>query len=228
VTDVILLAHGSPDARAQVALEGLACAVEDGSAAFRVHTAVLDHGRGLVETCETLASLGATEAIVVPVFLSTAFHVRIDVPRVVADARTRTSLRLTVTDALGSSPALLAALDRLLPDGPVALAVAGTSDARAQGALDELAQRWARSRGAAVVVAHASQAQPDLPAALAALESPTGQAAAVAALVLFPGVLPERIAAQAAGRFVTPPLYQLPETAALVLERVRATTRRAA
>ena len=160
--------------------------------------------------------------------MSSAHHVRVDVPAAVALAGDLTSVVLRTTATLGVSPALLGALDRLLPDGPVVAAVAGTSDRQAQAELDTLALRWAERRGAPVVVGHASQGEPWIGDAITELEAATGRRAAIAALVLFPGHLPDRITAAAAGRVVTPALSALPETVDLVLDRLRDAPGRAA
>ena len=163
-----------------------------------------------------------------PAFLSNAFHARVDVPLAVSEAEASSGLRLEVTDPIGPDGALLAALDRRLPAGPVVLATAGTSDADAQVAFERLAAVWADRRGAPVTVAYASQAQPDVATAVAQLEEATGRRAAVGAFVLFPGVLPDRIAAAAGDRPVTRPLFVELETVDVIESRVLAALRRAA
>jgi sirohydrochlorin ferrochelatase len=228
VTHVILLTHGSPDPRAAAAAASFAHAVEARDSSVHVHVAALDHGRDLAQVCVDLAGLGVRRATVVPAFVTSAHHVRVDVPAAVDAATERASLALLTTPALGTSAAVLSALDALLPDGPVVAAVAGTSDRQAQSELDDLAREWSERRGTPVVVGHAAQGRPTVVDAIAAVEEATGTAAAVAALVLFPGHLPDRITAAADGRVVTPPLSDLPETVDLVLERLRDGASRAA
>jgi sirohydrochlorin ferrochelatase len=214
--DVILLSHGSPDPRAQDAAIELARSVEANLVSGRVHCAFLQHGRSLTEVCDSLATHGIGRVVVVPAFVTPAFHVRIDVPAAVAAAHESSGIRIDVTDPIGADAALITALDDLLPPGPVVLAVAGTRDEHAQQSLDDVAVAWSSRRGHAVTVAHASQGSPTVAAALESSADAT-----VAAFVLFPGKLPDRISAAAAGRFITPPLSQLPATTEAVVRRIR-------
>ena len=224
--DVILLAHGSPDPRARPAAVELARSVERLHGRARVHCAFLDHGPSLTDVAETLADRGIDQVVVVPAFLANAHHARVDVARAVADAGQRTSIEFYVTPPIGPDAALLSALDDALPDGPVVLAIAGTRDPDALTDLSRAAEDWARRRGAPVALAHASLGTPTVPEAIASLEADGSTRACVASFVLFPGVLPDRIAEAAQGRHITAPLAQLPATTETVLRRVRTTTRR--
>ncbi|MFE7532292.1 sirohydrochlorin chelatase, partial [Kitasatospora sp. NPDC057542] len=80
---------------------------------------------------------------------------------------------------------------------------------------------WRRTRGwAAVAVAYASAAGPRVPDALAALRAAGAGRTAVAPYLLAPGLLPDRIAAAAAGADVLADvLGPAPELAALLLRR---------
>jgi sirohydrochlorin ferrochelatase len=229
MTAVILLAHGSPDPRSSEATHALAARLEGRTFDTVVRAAFLQHdeptlGRVSLE----LAREGIASAVVVPAFLSNAFHARVDVPQAILDAQAESGLRLDVTDAIGPDGALLAALDRTLPQGPAVLATAGTSDAGAQVAFERLAAVWADRRGAPVTVAYASQAEPDIATAVARLEEETGRAAAIGSFVLFPGVLPDRIAVVAGTRAVTRPLFAELELLDVIESRVAAALRRAA
>lgn len=221
---VVLLGHGSPDPRSAAGLRSLARAVARREPDRVVEVAFLDHDDpGLTGLALELAWAGHQTAIVVPAFLTTAYHVRSDVPRAISFAEDASGMRLAVTPPLGPDPALLAVMARRLPaDGPVVLACAGTRDAQAQQDLDELAQAWAQDRGTEVVVAYAAMAEPDVATALAALDRDTAAPAVVASYVLFPGVLPDRIAAAAAGHAISAPLGD--DVADLVLQRVRTVT----
>lgn len=222
MTTVILLAHGSPDARSGEATRALAAALQGRSSGTTVQAAFLQHDEPtLTQVAAALARDGVDSAVVVPAFLSNAFHARVDVPQAVAEAEASSGLRLAIADPIGTDAALLAALDRGLPEGPVVLATAGTSDVDAQLAFDRLAAGWADRRGAPVAVAYASQAAPDVSTAVARLEEETGRQAAIGSFVLFPGVLPDRIAAAAAGRVVTGPLFTEIETIDVIESRVR-------
>jgi sirohydrochlorin ferrochelatase len=213
--DVILLSHGSPDPRAQDAAIELARSVEANLVSGRVHCAFLQHGRSLTDVCQSLADHGIGRVVVVPAFVTPAFHVRVDVPAAVEDAQATSGIVLNVTDPIGADPGLIDALDDLLPSGPVVLAVAGTKEVPALTTLAHVADDWATQRGSDVTVAHASQSTPTVDDAVAA--SPH---ASVVAFVLFPGVLPDRISAAATGRFLTPPLCELPETTSVIVRRL--------
>ncbi len=229
MTAVILLAHGSPDPRSSEATHALAARLEGRTFDTIVRAAFLQHDEPtLAQVALELAREGSTSAVVVPAFLSNAFHARVDVPQAVLDAQAESGLRLDVTDAIGPDGALLAALDRTLPAGPAVLATAGTSDAEAQVAFERLAAVWADRRGAPVTVAYASQAEPDIATAVARLEEETGRAAAIGSFVLFPGVLPDRIAVAAGTRAVTRPLFAELELLDVIESRVAAALRRAA
>jgi sirohydrochlorin ferrochelatase len=103
------------------------------------------------------------------------------------------------------------------------LATAGTSDLEAQAAFDELAREWAVRRGTHVVVAYASQTQPDIPAAIKQAEAAGDTRASVARFLLFDGVFPDRIKAAAGDRTVTAVLGDEPLLAEIIADRVLAT-----
>ena len=229
MTAVVLLAHGSPDPRSSEAAHALAARLEGRRFGTTVRAAFLQHDEPtLTEVADGLARDGLGRTLVVPTFLSNAFHVRVDVPQAVAEAEAASGLELRVTDAIGPDGALLAALDRMLPAGPAVLATAGTSDPGAQQELARLAAVWADRRRAPVRVAYASQAEPDIASAVTLLEEETGQEASIGSFVLFPGVLPDRIVAAAGGRAVTRPLFAELELIDVIESRVLATLRRAA
>ncbi len=222
----MLLGHGSPDPRAAVALRALAREVASQRPTARVEVAFLDHDDpGLSGLCWELAWSGRLDAVVVPAFLTTAFHVRVDVPQAASAATEATSVRLVVAEPIGHDQALLDLLDAQLPDGPVVLACAGTRDEAAAATLDALARGWATRRGDRVEVAFASASGPQIADALAAAES-DGRRAGVASFTLLPGVLPDRIVEAANGRSVTAPLgiSGTAEVAAIVLDRADAAT----
>jgi len=221
MTAVVLLSHGSPDARSSAAANELARRVTHESG-VAVVAAFLQHDQpDLTARCRQLAEAGHADVVVVPMLITPAFHPRVDVPEEVDDAVTSTGIRVALADPIGTDPLLVDALDRQLPPGPVVLAAAGTGDPDARDRLDALAADWAIRRSAPVTVGYASQAGPDVATAIEGLESATGAEATVASFVLYPGVLPDRIASAAAGRRVTPPLATAPEVIHLIGERVR-------
>lgn len=229
MTAVILLAHGSPDPRSSEATRELAATLESRSFGSTVRAAFLQHDApDLTDAVRALVGEGHESIVLVPAFLSGASHVRKDVPAAVEAAERATGVHLFLSDPIGPDGTLLAALDRLLPPGPAVLATAGSTDPDARRALARIAATWAEQRQAPVIVAYASLAEPDVVTALRLLEEKTGERAGVASFVLFPGVLPDRIAAAAADRAVSAPLYSALETVTLIESRVASARRRAA
>jgi sirohydrochlorin ferrochelatase len=222
MTPVILLGHGSPDLRGATGLRRLAASVAERLDGVRVEPAFLDHNiPDLSDVCAWLVEDGHPHAVVVPAFLSTAFHVRSDVPAAAAAAQQETGIALTTSEVLGPDPSLLAGIERSLPtDRPVVLAAAGTSDEQAQAAIERLAGHWSAVRGTEVSVGYASIAAPDVVTAIEDLRTRTGREPAVASYVLFDGVLPDRIRKAAGVLACSPPLGDLPETVDLVISRL--------
>ncbi len=80
VTDIVLLAHGSPDPRHAKGVETLAHRVRTLAPHRPVHTAYLDHHAPSPR--QTAAGIGR-HAVVVPVLLTPAYHAKVDVPAAV-------------------------------------------------------------------------------------------------------------------------------------------------
>ncbi len=220
---VILLGHGSPDPRAGIGAAALAGRVADLLPDDEIRLAFLDNtSPTLTEAALTVAS--HSDITVVPVFLSRAYHVKVDVPAEVAKASAAINREITITEPIGPDPLLIDVLDHQLPPGaPVVLATAGTSDLEAQAAFEALAQEWSQRRGTHVLVAYASQAQPDVATAISRLESVGEHKAAIARFLLFDGVFPDRIKADAQGRAITTVLGDAPLLADIIADRVLAT-----
>jgi sirohydrochlorin ferrochelatase len=209
---VVLLGHGSPDPRAAAGLRELAAQVAARVPETPVQVAFLDHDDTTFDvTARALTATGCTKVTVVPMFLSTGHHVRVDVPRVVGEAQQATGLRCAVGRALGSDDALLDLLEpHVAADAPAVLAVAGTRDDVALTGLNALAEGWSRRRGTPVALGHASIGSPDVATALAHITATADVAPAIVTYALFDGVLVDRIAsvAAAAGVPATPPLLR--------------------
>ena len=218
---LILLAHGSPDPRGVQGVQALARRVSD-SAGLDVHAAFLDHAEPtLTQVTEALARRGLSRAVVVPLFLSRAFHVRVDVPAAVTEASEASGLELALTPPLGLVAEWREAIDTVLPTGDLVLATAGTSSATAQQDLRDFAAAWSAKRGSRVVVAYASQAAPTVNEAIEQLQLDGVGEVSVASLVLFDGVLPDRIREAAGERVCTFPLDRTPALAEVVVQRYR-------
>ncbi|MFF0410182.1 sirohydrochlorin chelatase [Kitasatospora sp. NPDC004745] len=223
---LLLIAHGSRDPRHAATVAALVERVRARRPGLEVATAYLDHCAPRIP--QVVGRLGA--AVAVPLLLNRAFHAKHDVPGALRAAGSG----LPVADVLGPSPLLLAALERRLAEAGLdvgsaavrartglVLAAAGSSDPAADAATRAVADRWRRARGwAGVEVAYASASGPRVPAALAALRAAGAVRTAVSPYLLAPGLLPDRIAADAAGAdLVAGVLGAAPEVAELLLER---------
>ncbi|MPZ81206.1 MAG: sirohydrochlorin chelatase [Actinophytocola sp.] len=232
---LVVVAHGSRDPRSAATVSALVDVVRAVEPALDVRTAFLDlSAPRLPDVLTALHGAGHRDVVVVPLLLGNAFHARVDLPSMVADATARLPrLSVSVSGVLGPDPRLPAlALRRLVaagarvgdPDLGVILAGAGSSHAPANAAVSTVAGEWARSLGwAGAVAAFASAARPDVPAAAALLRARGARRLAVASWFLAPGRLPDRITSLArAGdpaAIVADPLGHSPELASLVLDR---------
>lgn len=211
---IVLLAHGSPDPRSSAAARELASAVGIARPGFTVEVAFLDNDEPSLEGLVTRAP--AQQVVVVPMFLSSAFHARVDVPAAVEQARQHCPA-ITVTDPLGHDPRIRRWVDEQLPIGmPLVMATAGTRNADAQVELADIASTWALERETAVVLAYAAMAEPSVAAASAVV----AWQGAVAAYVLFPGIIDDRIGAAAGGLPTSRPLCACPALVDVIWERV--------
>jgi len=214
---LLAVAHGSQNPAATDVVRGLARQVRRLAPVLDVRVAFLGHAEPSLPS--ELDAVGPN-AVVVPLLLSSGYHLSADIAGAAGVAGAR------VAGALGPDELLLTALTARLaeagvPDGtPVVLAAAGSSDpvaaedVRAQAAL--LADRL----GAPVVPAFASAAKPTVVDAVADLRARTGGPVAVASYLLAPGQFQDQLA-EAGADWVTAPLGGHPALAGLVIERYR-------
>ncbi len=181
-----------------------------------------------VELCEPIVNdvLAGSSAptVVVPLLLSTGFHVKVDIPSAVRGSRGPAAL----TRPLGPDPVLAAVQkQRLLeagarPGGPVVLVAAGSNDPDAVPDL-ELAQRHlAAAWGGPVLVATVSGAGRPVEDAVA--EASLYGDVAVSTYLLSPGFFSRKVATlatDAGARWVSDVLGADPAIAALVADRYR-------
>ncbi|MGW0479675.1 sirohydrochlorin chelatase [Nonomuraea sp. NPDC003214] len=149
------VAHGSRDPRAAATVEALLEEVRRARPGLPVRGAYLDH------SAPTLAQAlhGHAEAVVLPLLLTAAYHSRVDLPAALNEARARDPLlRVHYGDTLGPHPLLVSVLERRLaeagvtpgdPGTAVVLVSAGSSDARANAVVADLARTWRPSPGRA-------------------------------------------------------------------------------
>ena len=107
---LILYAHGSRNAAWRKPFDRL---VRDLKKSGHVH-AVLAFGEfmspGVAEAAQMLAAKGVKQATIVPLFLGGGQHVRSDLPRLAAEARAASGLKLRVARAICEDAAVLAAI----------------------------------------------------------------------------------------------------------------------
>ena len=135
-TDIVLLAHGSPDPRHAQGVEVLATHVRELAPHRTVHTAYLDH-HGPSAT-EAGADLG-DHVVVVPVLVTPAYHAKVDVPAAVNELAAASGAAVSLASPLGPHELLLDAVEELLaaegirrePTTAVLLYAAGSSDSAA-------------------------------------------------------------------------------------------------
>lgn len=199
MTRLVTVAHGTRSAVGnQVALQLTAAAGE------RLGVPAT---ASYVELCEPLFETVVRRldepAIVVPLLLSTGFHMRTDLPAAVASA----SAAVTLGGPLGPDPLLAAAqADRLLAAGasgsePVVMVAAGSSDPDALAELEAAARLLAEAWGAPVRLATLAGLGPRL-------DEVVRPGDAVSAYLLAPGYFSDRARTEsyAAGAAVVAPV----------------------
>lgn len=109
---IILFAHGARDPEWARPVQAMRDRVAALSPQTPVTLAFLEFMQpGLVESVEALASRGATNVLVVPVFLAQGGHLKRELPEMVAQLRARhPQLRIDVQPAIGEQPAVIEAI----------------------------------------------------------------------------------------------------------------------
>lgn len=216
----LLVAHGTRKADGVAMIADLADRVGR-QLGRRVHTAFVDV---LGPTpAEVLTELPDGPAVVVPAFLASGYHVRVDVPAFVAASG---HPDVTVTDALGPSADIVrVVVDRLVESGwqptdSVILAAAGTSDDRAKRDLLVTATLLSAAIGARVELAYAATGEPRVADAVATMRSQGGRRVVVASYLLADGLFQDRLH-QSGADVVTAPLVNHPGVARLIARRFR-------
>jgi len=193
-----------------------------------VRLCFLDHARPTpAEALRRVAAEGRA-VVLVPLLLGTGYHIRVDLPALLAAAPPR--LRARTAPPLGPDPLLARALaDRLAESGrpagdraPVVLAAAGSTDPAGNDAARRMARLLAEHLAAPVEPAFLCADGPDPAEAVAALRARGAQGVAVAGYLMAPGRFDReaRSAGLAAGaRYASAPLADHPALARLVLRR---------
>jgi sirohydrochlorin ferrochelatase len=214
---LLAVAHGSRNPAATDVIKTLARQVRRLAPVLDVHVAFIGHAEPSLP-----AELGAagSNAVIVPLLLSTGYHLTAD------NAGAATSAGARVAGPLGPDELLLTALiarlsDANVPTGtPIVLAAAGSSDPEAAADVQKQADLLAERLSVPVVGAFASAARPTVPEAVAKLRQRTGLPIAVASYLLAPGHFQDQLHDSGA-EWVTEPLGGHPALAGLVIERYR-------
>lgn len=210
---LVAVAHGSSYPAAAETVTALARNVTRLAPVIDIRVAFVQHTEPSLP--QALADAG-DNAIVVPLLLSTGYHLTIDI----AGAAQR------VAGPLGPDQLLVTALlsrlaDAGVPDGTgVVLAATGSSDPQAAGQIAAQADLLAAELDAPVIPAFAASGQPSVEDAVAHLREQTAGPVAVASYLLAPGLFHDRLAKSGAD-WVTAPLGDHPAVAALVIDRYR-------
>lgn len=230
---LVAVAHGSRDPRSPATVRALVEELRASSPGTEVREAFLDLSAPSLGQVLTDLHPSRREVVVVPLLLGSAYHARVDLPGLVAEATGRLpGLDVQVSSVLGADPVLEeVALDRLTevgadladPELGVVLAAVGSSHAPANAVVHDVARRLQARNSCLVTPAFASATKPDVGAAVARLRARGARRFAVGSWFLAPGLLPDRIRAHvdecAPGSPVAGPLGADGRVADLVLRR---------
>ena len=154
LTPLVIAAHGSADPRFDEVVSSIAAQVRRLRPDLDVRVGYLEHGPTL------LAEVVDAGCVVVPLLLTSGYHVRVDIPAQVSG--------VTIAIAVGPDAALAIALaDRLFEAGydgrgAVVLAAAGSSDPRANTEVNDAARHLAARLDVDVTCAFLSASSPRL------------------------------------------------------------------
>lgn len=216
---LLAISHGTASAEGQNAVAALVAAV-----AARLPDVTVRLGHVDVQQPDVAASLDALPddqpIVIVPLLLSAGYHVRIDLAEQTAGRE-----GVTIAPALGPDPRLVdALLERLAPLRPadadaVVLAVAGSSDDRANDDCRAIGTMLGERLGREVTVGFLAAAEPRLDAAVIDA-SPGGARVVVADYLLAPGYFHNLAVRLADPAPVARPLLDDDEPAASLVELV--------
>ncbi len=207
---VVVAAHGTRDPAGVAVAHQLIDALRARLPGRSVSLAFVDV---LGPTVREVVAAAPGPVTVVPAFLSSGYHVRVDVPREVIATGRRD---VVVSSALGPHRLLVAAMwDRLRAAGwrhgdAVVLAAAGSSDPRAVADVRAAAVALSGKVGGRVRVAFVATGAPRVASLVAGLRAAGETRIAVAPWLLAPGLFYRRLASAAAD-VVSAPLGAHPD-----------------
>jgi sirohydrochlorin ferrochelatase len=222
MTCLVLAAHGTRDPAGIAEIDAMAAAV-----GARLPGVAIEVGYVDVLEPTLVAVLSGVSAdglvIVVPLFLTAGYHVRVDVPAAVA-ASPHHDVR--VTPALGPDPALVGVAAARLqaagvrPHDAVVLAAAGSADPRA------IAEAHTAARQLGAPVGFIASGSPPVASVVRTLRDRGAHTVAVASWLLAPGWFHSQLATVGANT-VAPPLGAHPAVIDLIVRRYLAAAREA-
>jgi sirohydrochlorin ferrochelatase len=212
---LVACSHGTRDAAGQRAIDQLREAVSALRPELTVVEAYVDVQQPKLS--EVLRDTGS--AVVVPVLLSSGYHLHVDI----ADAVAAAGPDVRMAPTLGPDRALVSVLAQRIEeaavsaDHAVVLAAAGSSDRRAVTDVERMAAGLTELLDRPIVPAYASAAEPRVERAVTQLRSDAGRVA-IASYLLAQGYFYDQLA-RAGADIVTAPLLPHPAIAQLVLQR---------
>jgi sirohydrochlorin ferrochelatase len=231
---LVALAHGSRNPRSARAVREIVEATKAVRPNVAMDAAFLDHnGPDLQTVVDRLVARGHAEVVVVPLFLSAAYHASVDVPSALEAARhLHPHVGLRAADVLGTDPSLLAVLDVRMRealraakvrelDGLVLMA-AGSSDLAAAAAFTRLVHVWGTRHRLPTLAAYASTSAPSPGEAVRELRRRGRRHVAVGTFFVAPGTLVDRateLATEAGALAVSEPLGPHEEVSRVLLAR---------
>jgi len=238
---LLLAAHGTRDPAGVAGFQALAARVADlaGQDGIEVAGGFIElSAPPLRDAVTSLASTGPARIVAVPLMLVAAGHAKGDIPAALAREQARhPGVSFTYARTLGPHPALIELLDARVAavagDAPPAVLVVGrgSTDPDANADVVKTARLlWEGRDYPLAETAFVSLARPDVTEGLERCRLLGARRIVVARYFLFPGVLPDRVAEQAAQYAAAHPeldvvvadvLGDCDELAALVLERYR-------
>ncbi|MCM6773661.1 sirohydrochlorin chelatase [Nocardia sp. CDC159] len=226
---MIAVAHGSRDPRSAATVSAVVGRLSASCPQLDVRLAFLDLSTPSVEqVVDAVAAQGHTEAVVVPLLLGSAYHARVDLPGLLAQAGAQhPRMRLVQADVLGPDARLVTALrDRVLETGAdprdgslgIAVAAVGSSSPEANHRTRIIARMLAAGTAWRTSVCFAT-VEPSLPQTISHLRSRGSDQVMVAPWFLAPGLLTDRLRATIPDVPHTCPIGNHPQVAEVILTR---------
>jgi sirohydrochlorin ferrochelatase len=197
--------HGTDDPAGQAAVRALLDGVRAARPELDVREAFVDVQQPEVGEVLAAAADDAGSAVVVPLLLSTGYHVRHDIAQAVAAVNGSGAGPAVAAEPLGPHPLLVdiladryaaaeAAHGPFRSDDAVVLAAAGSSVAAASTAVEEVASALAQRLGRPVTPSYGAGAEPRVPAAVTAARAGGATARViVVSYLLAPGYFLDRV-----------------------------------